>query len=61
MQRVILSIAALALIGAAVPAVTPASAEETVVIHKHHRHFLPMERHHEGKTVIIKKHGEDRD
>jgi hypothetical protein len=62
MQKLVLSLAALAAVGVIVPCVAPAKAEETVVIKKHHRHFLPVERHHEGKTVIIKKHGgEDRD
>ena len=61
MQKLILSLAALAAIGIVVPYAAPAKAE-TVVSKKHHRHFMPVERHHEGKTVIIKKHGgEDRD
>lgn len=61
MQKLILSLAALAAVGVLVPSVAPARAE-TVVIKKHHRHFMPVEHHHEGKTVIIKKHGgEDRD
>ena len=60
MQKLILSIAALAAVAVYVPSVVPAQAEETVVIKKHHRHFLPVERHH--RTVIIKRHGEmDRD
>jgi hypothetical protein len=62
MQKLILSVAALAAVGVIVPCVAPAQAEETVVIKKHHhRHFMPVERHHEGRTVIIKKHGVDRD
>jgi hypothetical protein len=63
MQKLFLSIAALAALAVIVPSVSPAKAEETVVIKKHHhRHFMPLVRHHEGKTVIIKKHGgEDRD
>jgi hypothetical protein len=61
MQKLILSIAALAALAVIVPSVSSAKAE-TIVIKKHHRHFMPVERHHEGKTVIIKKHGgEDRD
>jgi hypothetical protein len=59
MQKLILSIAALALVGVAVPSVSPAHAEDTVVIKKHHRHFLPVEHHH--RTVIIKKEHRDHD
>ena len=60
MQKLILSIAALVAVGVIVPCVAPAHAEDTVVIKKReHRHFLPVERHH--RTVIIKKHMEDRD
>jgi hypothetical protein len=61
MQKLLLSLAALAAVGVIVPCVAPANAEETVVIKKHHRQFLPVERHHEGRTIIIKKHLEDRD
>ena len=59
MQKLILSLAALAALAVIVPNVTPAKAEETVVIKKHHRHFLPVERHH--RTVVIKRHMEERD
>lgn len=59
MQKLILSIAALAAVAVIVPSVAPAKAEETVVIKKHHRHFMPVERHH--RTVIIKKEHRDRD
>ena len=56
MQKLILSIAALAAVAVVVPSVAPAHAEDTVVIKKH-RHFMPMERHH--RTVIIKKEHRD--
>jgi hypothetical protein len=59
MQKLILSIAALAAVAVIVPSIAPAQAEETVVIKKHHRHFMPVERHH--RTVIIKHREVDRD
>ncbi|HZR59395.1 MAG TPA: hypothetical protein VFA80_00360 [Xanthobacteraceae bacterium] len=59
MQKLILSIAALAALAVIVPNVSPAKAEETVVIKKHHRHFMPVERHH--RTVIIKRERHDND
>lgn len=62
MKKLILSLAALAVVGVVVPGVAPAKAETVVIKKYHHRHFMPVERHHEGRTVIIKKHGgEDRD
>ena len=55
MQKLILSIAALAVAAMIVPYAAPAQAEETVVIKKReHRHFLPVEHHH--RTVVIKRH-----
>lgn len=57
MQKLILSIAALAAVAVIVPSVAPAHAEDTVIIKKHHRHFLPVERHH--RTVVIKRHMEE--
>jgi Ni/Co efflux regulator RcnB len=59
MQKLVLSIAALAAVAVFVPSVAPAQAEETVVIKKHHRHFMPVEHHH--RTVIIKKEHRDHD
>lgn len=59
MQKLILSIAAVAALAVIVPSVSPAHAEDTVVIKKHHRHFMPVERHH--RTVIIKKEHHDND
>lgn len=54
MQKLILSIAALAVVAVIVPYAAPAQAEDTVVIKKHHRHFMPVERHH--RAVVIKRH-----
>jgi hypothetical protein len=54
MQKLILSIAALAAVAVIVPYAAPAHAEDTVVIKKHHRHFMPVEHHH--RTVVIKRH-----
>ena len=59
MQKLILSIAALAALAVIVPSVSPANAEATVVIKKHHRHFMPVEHHH--RTVVIKKEHHDND
>jgi hypothetical protein len=56
MRKLVLTLAALAALGIAMPY---AALADTVVIHKHkHRHPLVNEvlphHHHNGKTVIIK-------
>jgi hypothetical protein len=59
MRKLVLSFAALAAISLVVPYAATANAEETVIVHKHHRdHFLPMLHHDHSKTVIIKHHEE---
>jgi hypothetical protein len=53
MQKIVLSLAALAALSFAMPYAAPAKAEEVVVHHggdwHHHHHW-----HHHDKTVIIK-------
>ena len=60
MQKVLLSIAAVTALGLAVPSVSPAQADETVVVKRHHHHdwdYAPRN----DKTIIIKHHREHDD
>lgn len=50
MRMFVLSLAALAAAGLAVPYAAPAKADPVIVVH-HHHHW-----DHGNKTVIIKKH-----
>jgi hypothetical protein len=50
MRMFVLSLAALAAVGLAVPYAAPAKAAPVIIVHHHHHH------HHGNKTVIIKKH-----
>jgi hypothetical protein len=58
MRKLILSLAALAAFGLAMPFAAPANADPVVVIHhRDHHHGMMMFHHHHhmhGKTVIIK-------
>lgn len=59
MQKIILALGAVAVLGVTLPLATPANAEDKTVIVKHgHHHDWDMHHHH--KTVII-KHGHDHD
>ncbi len=61
MRKLILSIAALAAFGLAVPYASSAKAEDTVVIHKHGDRDRDMHRHHHGVVVIKHSHDHDHD
>jgi hypothetical protein len=53
-QKVILSLAALAALSFATPYAVPANAEETVIVHHHHQHH--WSRHHDHTVVIKHEH-----
>jgi hypothetical protein len=57
MQKVLLSIVALAALTVAVPYVSTAQADQTVVIKRHHNRYFDYAPRHD-KTVIIKHHHE---
>jgi hypothetical protein len=56
MRKLVLALAALAVLGTAMPY---AALADEVVIHRHRGHeFMPPPVHHHDKTVII-KHGDE--
>jgi hypothetical protein len=56
MRKIILSLAALAVIGVAIPYAAPAKADPILVVRHHDRNWHP--RHHDN-VVIIKHHDQD--
>ena len=56
MQKLILSLAALAVLGVALPYAAPAKADPVVIV-RHHHDWHPYWHHHDhDHTVIIKHH-----
>ena len=55
MRKLAIALAALAAVGFAIPLISSAKAEDTVVIKKDGDHDRDMHRHHK-KIVIIKHH-----
>jgi hypothetical protein len=46
MRKLILSLAALAALGLAIPYAAPATADPVVVVHHHHHHVVVVHHHH---------------
>ena len=58
MRKIVLALAATAAVTFVAPVasyVTPANAD-TVVIHRHHRHFYDYAPRHHDRTLVIKHH-----
>jgi hypothetical protein len=66
MRKIVISLAALGVLGIAVPYAAPAMAEETVIMHRHgeglmHRHGEGLMHRHSDRTILIRHRDHDHD
>ena len=60
MRKIILTLAALAAVGIALPVATTSASAETVVIKQNRGHHYGWRNHHRDRVVVVKQRHRDR-